>query len=219
MEENRYMETKVINEPKVGEFFQLRPDARRGGKGHGVVFENEKALLSPPRLILKPDEGGFPPLRETPRLVCIPSEGELPQDLEGGFSGYWLISQRLRKVMESVDSDAFVFADVDYRLADGSKGPMVFLCDVVRTLDALDEDASELDIKISDDYEDGKYYSLAGGSRLAFKRDVLGEAHVFRLPFHGGVFCDRAFKGAVEAAGIGNEGQSDGLWFYDVVNR
>lgn len=69
------METKTINEPKVGEFFQLRPDARRGGKGHGVVFENEKALLSPPRLILKPDEGGFPPLHETPRLVYNPSEG------------------------------------------------------------------------------------------------------------------------------------------------
>lgn len=91
--------------------------------------------------------------------------------------------------MESVDADAFVFADADCRLADGSKGPTFFLCDVVRTLDALDEDASELDIKISDDYEDGKYYSLAGGSRLAFKHDVLGEAHVFRLPFHGGVFA------------------------------
>lgn len=73
--ETERMETKTINEPKVGEFFQLRPDARRGGKGHGVVFENEKALLSPPRLILKPDEGGFPPLHETPRLVYNPSEG------------------------------------------------------------------------------------------------------------------------------------------------
>ncbi|MCD0244642.1 DUF1629 domain-containing protein [Xanthomonas melonis] len=213
------MENKMTNQPRKWEFFELLPDARRGGRGHGVIFENEQALLSPPRLILKPDEGGFPALRETPRLVYIPSEGDLPQDLEGGFSGYWLVSKRLRQVMESVDTHAFVFADVDYRLADGSKGPAVFLCDVVRTLDALDEETSDLDIKISDDYEHGKYYSLAGGSRLAFKRDVLGEAHVFRLPFHDGVFCDRVFKDAVEAAGIGAEGQSDGLWFYDVVNR
>ncbi|KQR18555.1 hypothetical protein ASF90_03565 [Xanthomonas sp. Leaf148] len=219
MEKTGYMETKTINEPKVGEFFELLPDARRGGKGHGVIFENEQALLTPPRLILQPDEGGFPPLRETPLLIYNPMEGTLPQDLEGGFSGYWLVSERLRKVMESVDADAFAFADTDYRLADGSKGPTVFLCDVVRTLDALDEEASELDIKISDDYEAGKYYSLAGGSRLAFKSDVLGNAHVFKLPFNDGVFCDRVFKEAVEAAGIGTNGNSDGLWFYDVVNR
>ncbi|WP_369943533.1 DUF1629 domain-containing protein [Xanthomonas medicagonis] len=213
------METRVTNKPKKGAFFELLPDVRRGGKGHGVIFENEKVLLTPPRLILQPDDGGFPPLKETPRLIHDPKKGALPQDLEGGFSGYWLVSERLRNVMESVDADAFVFADVDYRLADGSKGATVFLCDVIRTLDALDEEASELDIKVSDDYEAGKYYSLAGGSRLAFKHDVLGKAHVFMLPFHGGVFCDRVFKDAVKAAGIGGRGRSEGLWFYDVVNR
>lgn len=219
MSETRRMEAKVTNKPKKGAFFHLMPDARRRGKGHGVIFENEKALLTPPRLILQPDDGGFPPLRETPRLIHDPKKGAPPQDLEGGFSGYWLVSERLRNVMESVDADAFVFADVDYRLADGSKGPTVFLCDVIRTLDALDEEASELDIKVSDDYEAGKYYSMAGGSRLAFKHDVLGDAHVFMLPFHGGVFCDRVFKDAVKTAGIGGRGRSEGLWFYDVVNR
>ncbi|KQR18036.1 DUF1629 domain-containing protein [Xanthomonas sp. Leaf148] len=218
MEETERMETKTTNEPKAGEFFQLRPDARRGGKGHGVIFENEKALRTPPRLILKPEDGGFPPMRETPRLVYVPSEGVPPQDLEGGFSGYWLVSERLRQAMESVDANAFVFADADYRLADGSPGPTVFLCDVVRTLDALDEGTSQLNIEISDDFEEGKYYDLTGDVRLAFRRDVLGSAHVFRLPFHGGVFCDRAFKEAVEAAGIVTSNESNGLWFYDTVN-
>ena len=73
------MESSTANHPRVGEFFKLRPDARRGGKGHGVVFENEKALLTPPRLILKPKAGGFPPLRETPRLVYHPRAGVLPR--------------------------------------------------------------------------------------------------------------------------------------------
>ena len=81
------MESSTTNHPRVGEFFKLRPDARRGGKGHGVVFENEKALLTPPRLILKPKAGGFPPLRERPRLVYHPHAGVPPQDLEGGMSG------------------------------------------------------------------------------------------------------------------------------------
>ncbi|QDI04243.1 DUF1629 domain-containing protein [Xanthomonas cerealis pv. cerealis] len=213
------METTTTNQPKKGEFFHLQPDVRRGGKGHGVVFENREALLTPPRLILRPKDGGFPALREVPRLVYRPSEGVPPEDLEGGFSGYWLVSERLRRVMKAVDPGAFAFVETDYRLADGSKGPNVYLCDVIRTLDALDEDASMLNIEVSDDFEEGKYYDLTGEIRLAFKRDVLGDAHVFRLAFHGGVFCDRFFKDAVEAACIGTDGQSDGLWFYDVVNR
>ncbi|WP_340570291.1 DUF1629 domain-containing protein [Stenotrophomonas sp. G106K1] len=212
------MESTSTNQPRKGEFYQLQPDVCRGGKGHGVVFENEDALLVPPRLILLPKAGGFPPLRETPRLVYHPREGVLPEDLEGGMSGYWLVSERLRQVMEAVDPDAFAFADADYRLADGSKGPTYYLCDVVRTLDALDEEASTLDIEISDEFEAGKYYGLTGDVRLAFKREVLDSAHVFRLAFHGGVFCDRTFKDAVEAAGIVTPRKSNGLWFEDVVN-
>lgn len=72
------METTTTNQPKKGEFFHLQPDVRRGGKGHGVVFENRDALLTPPRLILKPKDGGFPALREihawstTPVKACFP---------------------------------------------------------------------------------------------------------------------------------------------------
>lgn len=119
------------------------------------VFENEDALLATPRLILLPKAGGFPPLRETPRLVYRERQGVPPQDLEGGLSGYWLVSEHLRQVMEEIDPDAFVFADTDYRLEDGSKGLTYFLWDVVRTLDALDEEASQLDIVISDEYTAG----------------------------------------------------------------
>jgi hypothetical protein len=59
------------------------------------------------------------------------------------------------------------------------------------------EESSKLKIIVSDDYESGKYYRLTGDVSLAFKRKVLGSAHAFRLPFHGGVFCDRIFKNAV----------------------
>lgn len=206
------------NQPRKGEFFQLRPDDLRGGKGHGVVFANEQALLTPPRIVLRPKAGGFPPLREQPRLVYNPREGVLPEDLEGGMSGYWLVSDRLRHVMDAVDAGAFAFVEADYHLIDGSKGPPLFLCDVVRTLDALDEEASQLNVEISDEFEDGKFYGLTGDVRLAFKPEVLGSCHVFRLKFHGGVYCDRLFKDAVEQAGIVTATNSNGLWFYDAVN-
>lgn len=208
----------TANVPKRGEFFELRPDARRRGKGLGVVFENESLLRTPPAFLLRPDSGGFPPLREIPRLVYTPSEGCPPEDLEAGMSGYWLVSARLRVVMETVDPGAFAFREADYRLADGTMGEPHFLCDVVRTIDALDEQASQLKIIVSDDYEEGKYYGLTGDVRLAFKQDVVAGAHVFRLPYYEGVFCDRAFKEAVEAAGIVEQGASNGLWFHDVVS-
>lgn len=47
MDATQHMEK--ANQPREGEFFQLQPDARRGGNGHGVVFENEQALLTPPQ--------------------------------------------------------------------------------------------------------------------------------------------------------------------------
>lgn len=82
------MESNSTHQPRKGEFFKLRPDATRGGEGHGVVFDNEDALLATPRLILLPEAGGFPSLRETPRLVYRERQGVPPQDLEGGLSGY-----------------------------------------------------------------------------------------------------------------------------------
>lgn len=102
------MECIASNRPRQGEFFILEPDALRGGKGHGVVFENEQKLLTPPRCILQPEEGGFPALCEIPRLTHYAGKGAFPQDLEGGMSGYWLVSQRLRNVMEAPEAE-FVF--------------------------------------------------------------------------------------------------------------
>lgn len=134
------------------------------------------------------------------------------------MSGYWLVSRRLREVMAAVDPGAFAFRETDYRLADGAMGGPYFLCDVIRTIDALDEAASQLKIIVSDDYEEGKYYDLTGDVRLAFRREAIGDAHVFRLPYYEGVFCDRTFKEAVEAAGLIASGTSNGLWFYDAVN-
>ncbi len=202
--------------PRPGEFFQLEPDVRRGGKGHGVMFENVVRLLTPPRAVLRPRNGGFPALKETPRLIYHPDQGSPPQDLEGGMSGYWLVSDRLREVMEDVDSGAFAFVDVHYGSSDGTVSGGYSLCDVTRTLDALNEEASVLNIEVSDEFAAGKFCDLTGEVRLAFRPEVLCGAHVFRLAFHGGVFCDRMFRSAVERAGIISSRKSNGLWFYDV---
>lgn len=197
-------------------YFVLMPDTRRPGRGHGVVFENINALLDHPRRILRPADGGFPALREKPLLKYEPEAGDPPEDLEGGLSGYWLVSERLKNVLSSVDPNGFEFVECDYFLQDGTVGPRHYLCDVVRKIDALDESASKLKIKHSDDYPGGKYYSLGGGVSLVFRPEVVGDFHVFRTPYSGNyVFADAVLRDAVVAAGMGGGKRSSGVWFED----
>ena len=75
--------------------------------------------------------------------------------------------------MMAVDASAFEFVEADYRLADGAVGERRSLCDVVRELDALDEEASTLEIERSDEFVGGKYYNLLGNIRLCFMNEVL----------------------------------------------
>ncbi|MFW9483746.1 DUF1629 domain-containing protein [Xanthomonas euvesicatoria pv. euvesicatoria] len=215
MDEIQHMESTIPNKPAPGFFFMFVSDMESNRPVCAVQFTNERELLSPPRLILRPEDGGFPPLRETPLLTYEPNAGPEPRDLEAGFSGYWLVSERLHDVMVAVDPKAFAFADVDYRLADGTPGPRHYLCDVVRELDALDEGASRLRIKIDGDYVRGKFYAMAGGASLIFRREALAGAHVFRTPFNPKAFCDHVFKAAVLAAGIPDDAESSGISFID----
>ncbi|WNH52742.1 DUF1629 domain-containing protein [Stenotrophomonas oahuensis] len=202
-----------------GEYYLLRPDVTRGGKGLGVEFVNEDRLRTPPRLILRPEGGGFPPMHETPILQYVPKLGHAPEDMEDGMSGYWLVSDRLKQVFQSVDPSGFEFVECEYRLPDGSEGPRYHLCDVVRTLDALDESASRLTVEHSDEFPEGKFYNLLGGASLRFRKDVVDDSHVFILPYSGDlVICDRALRDAVIAAGMGVEGRSRGVWLTDAAD-
>lgn len=197
-----------------GEFFLLEAGTVSGPRC-GVAFTNLDRLLSPPRLVLLPEEGGIPPLRQVPCLKFDPSDGPPPKDLEPGFSGYWLVSKRLHDVMRSTDPGAFAFAEVHYLVEGGVKGEARYLCTVVSVIDALDEAASTLLIDRSEEFINGKFYDLGGGASITFDRNKLGAAHVFRTPYTGTVFCDQILREAVAAAGIAVDSGADGLWFID----
>lgn len=203
------------NKPTPGEFYLMMPDLQH--KYSGAVFANADALKTPPRIIVKPVGGGFPPFREKP-VIQLNKKGTLPPDLEGGYSGYWLISERLQQVFASVDPDGFAFAECDVWMPDGSKAPTYYLCDVVRTIDALDEENSQLQIEIDDEFVNGKFYHIVGGERLAFNKNAIGDAHVFLTPYSGSnsPFCDRVLFDAVHDAGI-RPGKNNGIWFIDAA--
>jgi hypothetical protein len=157
-------------------FYAFHPDVTGGGRGHGLVFVNEDKLLSPPRIIVRPEEGVFPPLSEKPHIAYDPKTGDTPRDLEGGMSGHWFVSERLKQVFETVDPEGFSFAEYDFTLPDRSRGPTHYLCDVLRVLDVLDEDHSRM--KAPTIYPGGeKVYDFAGQPSLSFKEKAIGQGN------------------------------------------
>lgn len=203
--------------PQAGQYYLFSPDLESSRPFRGAEVENLSVLLDPPRIILRPDNGGFPALCEKPRIVLDASKGPEPRDLEGGFGGYWLVSERLWQVMKSVDPHAFDFVECDVRLADGTAMPRRFLCDVVRELDAIDEERSRLDIEVDEDFVNGKFYSIAGGASLAIRSEVVRDGHVFLTPFSTFVIASREFVDAVHAAGLPTNPRDSGISFVDAA--
>jgi Immunity protein family (Imm11) len=181
-----------------------------GGRAAGDRIEN-KMTLTQGRGVLYPPIGarGFPAYSEPPRVLIDKKFGRPLRDLEE-CNGYWLIPDRMKKVLESVDAEGFTFVECEVYLRGGEPGPRYWLCDVVRVLDAVDEEASRLRIYDEQDY---KSYSLMGGANLVFNEHVVGSAHIFRMAYlEPVVICDWALKEACKAAAL------KGIAFHDAAN-
>lgn len=187
------------NRAKRRKFFRMHPDFRLEGRP-GYRVENEKTLtggigvLGPP---LK--RRGFPEYPELPRVLFDKKLGRPVRDLEQ-CSSYWLVSDRMKTVLETVDPEGCALVRCDVRLGDGTPGPLYWLCDVLRVLDALDETNSE--VKIYDEPE-GKSYDFMGGTRFFFKEDIIGSAHIFRMAYAQlEIICDQQTKDACKVGGL-----------------
>lgn len=203
------------NAPKTGEFYIISPDF--DAPLREVEFVNARELRPDGQGMMRPPSGGFPALDEVPLLQETSREFTL-SDFHVGFEGYWLISQSLKHVLESVDPSGFEFAQCEFRRFDGSIGPAHYLCDVTRALDAIDDDASDVEV-LKEGFPRGKFYNIAGGARLAFRRDVVGGAHIFRSPFDRSlVICDRILRDALIEGGFGQLGEGRGMALYDAAD-
>lgn len=123
------------------------------------------------------EDAGLAALKETPRLRYDSRIGDMPDDLESGLTDYWLVSEPLKQVLEAADPEGFVFALCDFRLEDGTPAAPHYLCEVVRIIDAIDEEAST--VKVLTGYPNGKYYSLVGGGKVGIQeRRSRGRAYL-----------------------------------------
>ncbi len=204
------------NTPRKGEFYVLTPDMRGNGPGHGIILENKMAIPLPEYMSLDKAAAGLKDLKEVPRLRQVRA-ASMPNDLDSSFRGYWLVSEALKKIFESIDSVAFSFAKCDFILHGGSQAPPHYLCEVTREIDAIDEQASQVKI-LTEGYPKGKFYSLAGGAKLAFRKELVGSSHIFRTPYTADSFCDRVFRDALVDNGFGKSRNSRGVWLIDAAD-
>ncbi|CEE42294.1 DUF1629 domain-containing protein [Xanthomonas citri pv. citri] len=204
------------NAPRKGEFYILRPDMRGGGRGPGVKLENEDAVPFSIAYSLPGEDAGLAALKEPPRVRYDSHIGDMPNDLESGLKDYWLVSEPLKQLLEAADPEGFAFALCDFRLEDGTPAAPHYLCEVVRIIDAIDEEAST--IKVLAGHRNGKYYSLRGGAELAFKKEVIGAAHVFRTPYTADAFCDRSLRDTLIEYGFGKSPRTRGVRVIDAAD-
>ncbi|RRU05500.1 DUF1629 domain-containing protein, partial [Stenotrophomonas sp. 278] len=148
------------NAPRPNEFFIINCDCN--APVHGVKFVNEEKLRPAGQAFVRPDDGGFPEFPEAPLFRATLESHEL-RDFYSSFEGYWLVSEKLRRVMEAVDEKGVQFVSTKFIQVDGSEDAKFYLCDVTRVLDAVDEEASDVRI-LTDGFPKGKFYRLAGGA-------------------------------------------------------
>jgi hypothetical protein len=187
--------------PKAGKFYIISYSVAH--KRADFEVENLEVLRAG-ALALYPPEGrrGFPDYPERPRVVIGKRKsGPPPSDIEL-FHSYWLISDRLKLLFESFDPPAFAFQACDVKLRDGSTGPVHWLCDVVRVLDAFAESTLR-EIQQYRERTGFRYRGFWGDKTLVFNETIIRDSHIFRTPYsQDDVFCDQALKDACKAAGI-----------------
>jgi hypothetical protein len=176
---------------KLREFYIMTSTIKTRSIGYRLL--NSQTLFAGGPSIFMPPAGqrGF---RDYPETPVFRLKGKSIPDFEE-YSFYWFISNRMRVILEGVDPQAFAFLKCRVQLPDGTDAPFRWLCDVVRVLDALDEEKSKIRINAATD--GSKFYGLSGGEDLIFNDDAVGPHHIFRMMyFDARVICDERMKRA-----------------------
>lgn len=128
----------------------------------------------------------------------------LPDVWDGGGVYDWIVSDRAKRLFETIDGEAFAFCRNEVRIGPQMKpydGPPVWRCDVVRSLDALDYDRTPCR---SETFPGGGTWKtpLIGVTRY-FRRSIVSGHHIFRLAYRpDSVNCDAIFRTRVRELGL-----------------
>jgi hypothetical protein len=96
--------------------------------------------------------------------------------------GIWLVSDRLKRLLERLDPEAFVFQQVKVDYSNFPEpGPDYWFCYIMRVLDCVDEGHSVL--RYYDKVPGVKHYQALIDVKM--RPEVVGSAHAFRLKHAG----------------------------------
>jgi hypothetical protein len=118
--------------------------------------------------------------------------------------GFWIISDRCKAVLSSVDEKGFEYMECHCLDKDGKLIDIRWLCDAVRVLDVLDEHATN--IKVTHHSNGMKSMLDKSDENLVFDRSLIpSECHVFRMfqNYHK-MIIDEEIKSALKGAGMTN---------------
>ena len=205
---------QIIKRPK---FYRIIGKHVARGSGFellngGALFPEHPKALPPPKALLPPlGQRGFREYPEMPVFLADARLGLIHRDFEE-YSGYWFISDRMKTVVERIDPNAFAFLKCRVQLRDGTDGPLRWLCDVIRVLDALDEHNSKVTIGASDIGSKTYYIPMLG--HAFFRAEEVGRNHIFRVMFTDSyIVCDEEMKLACKANDL------TGIVFDDLTGR
>jgi len=142
---------------------------------------------------------------EAPIFLADAKLGAIHLDFEV-HAGYWFISDKMKSVLQEVDPEAFAFLQCHVRSPDGQERPVRWLCDVVRVLDALDEEKSEASSRWYGKQlvcvaKDGSKFYSAFHEALFFKESVVGNSHIFKMKYSPEtVICNEEMRQACKLA-------------------
>ena len=127
--------------------------------------------------------------------------------------GFWIISDRCKAILSSVDEKGFEYTECHCLDKNGKLIDIRWLCDAVRVLDVLDEHATN--IKVTHHSNGTKSMLDDSSENLVFNRSLIpSECHVFRIEqSYFKVIVDEKIKSALKVAGMTN------FLFTDVSKR
>ena len=159
-------------------YYSLEVDFDVSNKSSPHQWVNEKQQFR--GFFPRPDE----PFRglhfsEPPRIKFEHRRGRVLRDAGPVTLGIWLISDRLKKLLDRLDPNAFVFQQVEVDYSEfPTAGPDFWFVYVMRTLDCVDEERSIIRYQ---DTPDIKAYAALIDVRM--RPETVGTAHAFRLTY------------------------------------
>lgn len=197
--------------PRGGRFYVVRVGLARVTRQPGWEFVNLQEVCRACGKISfgqsSVGQRGFDHVTVPPHFHVSARLGRRLADVEP-YGGYWVVSDRAKQVLSEAGPAGFAFLPISTTVDPGAEPVALWLCDVVPTLDAVDEARSAVEAGVSD--TGAKTHNLIADYSLVVREGVVTGHQVFRLATAAyAVVCTDAFRARIKVSGLRGLGFRD----------